>query len=56
MEKLNFVVYSAKTYIDDGYRWVVDIDLEKFFDKVNNDINVKKTFKIHKRQERFQIN
>ena len=24
-------------YIAEGYRWVVDIDLEKFFDRVNHD-------------------
>ena len=30
-------VRKAKGYIEDGYRWVVDIDLEKFFDKVNHD-------------------
>ncbi|WP_226671185.1 group II intron reverse transcriptase/maturase [Metabacillus litoralis] len=30
-------VKEAKGYIEDGYRWVVDIDLEKFFDKVNHD-------------------
>ncbi|WP_254624391.1 reverse transcriptase domain-containing protein, partial [Cytobacillus firmus] len=27
----------AQSYIEEGYRWVVDIDLEKFFDKVNHD-------------------
>ena len=26
-----------KRYIAEGYRWVVDIDLEKFFDRVNHD-------------------
>lgn len=31
-------VLKAKEYINEGYRWVVDIDLEKFFDKVNHDI------------------
>jgi RNA-directed DNA polymerase len=31
------VVKKAKEYIQKGYRWVVDIDLEKFFDKVNHD-------------------
>lgn len=31
-------IQKAETYINDGYRWVVDIDLEKFFDKVNHDI------------------
>ena len=31
-------VNKANTYISEGYRWVVDIDLEKFFDIVNHDI------------------
>ena len=31
-------IKKAETYINEGYRWVVDIDLEKFFDKVNHDI------------------
>jgi RNA-directed DNA polymerase len=31
-------VLKAQSYIKDGYDWVVDIDLEKFFDKVNHDI------------------
>jgi RNA-directed DNA polymerase len=30
-------VRKAKGWINDGYRWVVDMDLEKFFDKVNHD-------------------
>ena len=30
-------VRQAKRYIKEGYGWVVDIDLEKFFDKVNHD-------------------
>ncbi|PAE09679.1 group II intron reverse transcriptase/maturase, partial [Niallia circulans] len=30
-------VREAKGYIKEGYRWVVDMDLEKFFDKVNHD-------------------
>jgi RNA-directed DNA polymerase len=30
-------VAAAQTYIQDGYDWVVDIDLEKFFDRVNHD-------------------
>lgn len=30
-------VKLAQSYIEEGYRWVVDIDLEKFFDKVNHD-------------------
>lgn len=31
-------VRTAQRYIQDGRRWVVDIDLEKFFDRVNHDI------------------
>ena len=30
-------VRKAKGYIKEGNRWVIDIDLEKFFDKVNRD-------------------
>lgn len=30
-------VRKAKGYIQEGKRWVVDIDLEKFFDRVNHD-------------------
>jgi RNA-directed DNA polymerase len=30
-------VHEAQQYIADGYRWVVDLDLEKFFDRVNHD-------------------
>ncbi len=30
-------VRKAKAYIREGNRWVVDMDLEKFFDKVNHD-------------------
>ncbi len=29
---------KAKSYIEEGYEWVVDIDLEKFFDRVNHDM------------------
>jgi RNA-directed DNA polymerase len=31
-------VARAQEYIAAGYGWVVDIDLEKFFDRVNHDI------------------
>src|SRR5487761_2062237 len=30
-------VEAAQQYMADGYRWVVDLDLEKFFDRVNHD-------------------
>jgi len=31
-------VALAQSYVGEGYGWVVDIDLEKFFDRVNHDI------------------
>jgi RNA-directed DNA polymerase len=31
-------VRQSREYIQQGYSWVVDIDLEKFFDRVNHDI------------------
>jgi group II intron reverse transcriptase/maturase len=31
-------VREAQSYIQDGRRWVVDVDLEKFFDRVNHDV------------------
>lgn len=31
-------VREAQRYIQDGRRWVVDVDLEKFFDRVNHDV------------------
>jgi RNA-directed DNA polymerase len=30
-------VEQAQQYMVEGYRWVVDLDLEKFFDRVNHD-------------------
>lgn len=31
-------VQAAKKYVAEGKRWVVDMDLEKFFDRVNHDL------------------
>ena len=31
-------VKTAQGYIQDGYTWVVDLDLDKFFDRVNHDM------------------
>ena len=31
-------VKQSETYINQGYKWVIDMDLEKFFDKVNHNI------------------
>jgi len=31
-------VSTARKHVEEGYRWVVDMDLEKFFDRVNHDV------------------
>jgi group II intron reverse transcriptase/maturase len=31
-------VCAAQRYVQEGRRWVVDVDLEKFFDRVNHDV------------------
>ena len=31
-------VSQARAYVTEGRRWVVDMDLEKFFDRVNHDV------------------
>ncbi len=31
-------VRQAQTYVQEGYEWCVDIDLEKYFDRVNHDM------------------
>jgi RNA-directed DNA polymerase len=30
-------ISRGQQYVEQGYRWIVDIDLEKFFDRVNHD-------------------
>jgi RNA-directed DNA polymerase len=38
--KAHQAVLKAREYVQSGRRWVVDIDLEKFFDRVNHDVLV----------------
>lgn len=38
-------IMKSKEYVNEGHRWVVDIDLEKFFDTVNHDILMNKLSK-----------
>lgn len=40
--KAQQAVLKAQEYIQEGCEWVVDIDLEKFFDRVNHDILMSK--------------
>ena len=44
----HMAISKAKEYINEGNRWVVDMDLEKFFDKVNHDILMERLSRIIK--------
>ena len=41
-------VQQAQAYIQEGYDWVVDIDLEKFFDRVNHDMLMARVVRVVK--------
>ena len=41
-------VQQAQAYIREGYDWVVDIDLEKFFDRVNHDMLMERVARLVK--------
>ena len=36
--KSHDAIRKAKQYIEEGYQWVVDLDIEKFFDRINHDL------------------
>lgn len=41
-------VRRAKEYVGDGYDWVADLDLEKFFDRVNHDVLMSRVARVVK--------
>jgi RNA-directed DNA polymerase len=41
-------VKQAQAYVQEGYDWVVDIDLEKFFDRVNHDMLLARVARVAK--------
>jgi group II intron reverse transcriptase/maturase len=41
-------VQKCQEYIQEGYEWVVDIDLEKFFDRVNHDMRMARVARVVK--------
>jgi group II intron reverse transcriptase/maturase len=41
-------VQQAQEYVQAGYEWVVDIDLEKFFDRVNHDMLMARVVRVVK--------
>lgn len=48
-------IKKSEEYINQGNMWVVDMDLEKFFDKVNHDILVRKLEKRIKDQRLIKL-
>lgn len=49
-------IQKAKQYIEEGYQWAVDLDIEQLFDHINHDmlmarvarkVNVYVTLKLH---------
>ncbi len=36
--KAHDAVKKARQYVEEGYQWAVDLDIEKFFDRVNHDL------------------
>jgi group II intron reverse transcriptase/maturase len=41
-------IRKSQEYIQEGYEWVVDIDLEKFFDRVNHDMLMARVVRVVK--------
>lgn len=48
-------VTAAQAYIQDGYDWVVDIDLEKFFDRVNHDMLMARVARVVKDKRALRL-
>jgi group II intron reverse transcriptase/maturase len=48
-------VQIAQKYVAEGYRWVVDLDLEKFFDRVNHDILMSRVARIVKDKQVLRL-
>jgi group II intron reverse transcriptase/maturase len=48
-------VQQAQAYIREGYVWVADIDLEKFFDRVNHDMLMARVARVVKDQRVLKL-
>jgi RNA-directed DNA polymerase len=48
-------VQQAQAYIREGYDWVVDIDLEKFFDRVNHDMLMARVARVVKDKRMLKL-
>ena len=48
-------VKQAQEYVQAGYEWAVDIDLEKFFDRVNHDMLMARVARVVKDKEVLKL-
>lgn len=48
-------VQQAQEYIREGYEWVVDLDLEKFFDRVNHDMLMARVARVVKNKRVLRL-
>jgi len=46
---------QAQSYVQDGYDWVVDIDLERFFDRVNHDMLMARVARVVKEKRVLKL-
>jgi group II intron reverse transcriptase/maturase len=48
-------IKQAQEYVQEGYEWVVDIDLEKFFDRVNHDMLMARVARVVKDKRTLKL-
>ena len=48
-------IKAAQEYVRGGKRWVVDMDLEKFFDRVNHDVLMARVARVVKEQRMLRL-
>jgi RNA-directed DNA polymerase len=48
-------IEQAQEYVETGYEWVVDIDLEKFFDRVNHDMLMARVARVVKDKRMLKL-
>ena len=48
-------IQQAQKYVQAGYEWVVDIDLEKFFDRVNHDMLMARVARVVKEKRVLKL-
>ena len=52
---LHQAIKQAQEYVQAGYEWVVDIDLEKFFDRVNHDMLMARVARVVKEKRVLKL-